>query len=175
MANNFIFILIASCILRSLNEGHFINVNLTDWYIYIHENVAGTKQVSVSWHSNFVNNNQEKEGLMAHPYNLIISMLYTNPDNARTYLLCQAWISNDFPNLQLTFRSCCVGFGTYFSSTICCRNINVHQHANTEGTNYECKQKMDKFTLLNHGMDGRYSCFKQKQNEKRNLGSSPIA
>jgi len=42
-ANNFIFILIASCILRSLNEGHFINVNLMDWYIYIHENIAEPK------------------------------------------------------------------------------------------------------------------------------------
>lgn len=113
-ANNFIFILIATCILRSLNEGHFINVNLLDRYICIHENVARTKQVSVSLDSNFVNNNQEKEGLMAHPYNLIVSMLSTNVDNARACLLCQACISNDFPNLQLTFRRCCVGFGTHF-------------------------------------------------------------
>lgn len=51
---------------------------------------------------------------MAHPYNLIISMLSTNLDNARTYLLCQACISNDFPYLQLTFRGGCVGFGTHF-------------------------------------------------------------
>lgn len=60
-----------------------------DWYIYIHENIARAKQVSVGLHSNFVNNNQEKEGLMAHPHNLIISVLSTNLGNAKTYLLCQ--------------------------------------------------------------------------------------
>lgn len=51
---------------------------------------------------------------MAHPYNLIISMLSTNLDNTRTYLLCQACISNDFPNPQSTFRRYCVGFGIHF-------------------------------------------------------------
>lgn len=51
---------------------------------------------------------------MAHSYNLIISMSSTNLDNARTCLLCQPCINNDFPNLQLTFRTCCVGSGTCF-------------------------------------------------------------
>lgn len=51
---------------------------------------------------------------MAQSYNLIISMPSTNLDNARTYLLCQLCINNDFSNVQLTFRTCCVGSGTCF-------------------------------------------------------------
>jgi len=51
---------------------------------------------------------------MAHPYNLITSMLSTNLDNARTYLFCQACTSNDFRNLQLTFRRGCMTFCTLF-------------------------------------------------------------
>lgn len=34
------------------------------WYIYIHENLVGPKQISISLHSNFINNNQEEEGLI---------------------------------------------------------------------------------------------------------------
>lgn len=96
-----------------------------DWYIYIHENVAGAKQVSASLHSNFVNNNQEKEELMAHPHNLIISLLSTNLCNPKTYQLCQACISNDFPNPQLTFRRYCLHFSIHVSPTICCRSTFV--------------------------------------------------
>lgn len=103
-----------------------------DWYIYIHENVDGAKQVSVGLHSNFVNNNnQEKEGLMAHPHNLIISMLSTNLCNAKTYQLCEACISNDFPNPQLTFRRYCLRVGIHVSPTICCRSTFMYNNVQT--------------------------------------------
>lgn len=103
-----------------------------DWYIYIHENVDGAKQVSVGLHSNFVNNNnQEKDGLMAHPHNLIISVLSTNLCNAKTYQLCEACISNDFPNPQLTFRRYCLRVGIHVSSTICCRSTFMYNNVQT--------------------------------------------